>query len=116
MNEIDPLVLYHVVREGLGVLFWPVSALLAVVTLALLAAVVRAWRRGRFGRILGRALLVGLAVTALATLAVPAWTLAGLDALNGPVDVAVAVLFALVPGSLAVAAVFITSAARLRRA
>ena len=113
MSDFDPLVLLFVARESLGQLFWPLLAGAALLFLAVLAAGLRAWRRHALGRPLRHAALAGLFVAVAATFAVPAWTLVGLDALNGVVDIAAAFLFGLIPGVVAAALVFV--ACTLRR-
>lgn len=114
MSDFDPVVLFFIVRESLAGWFWPLLAIAAVLAVALMAATLRARRRHLVGRSLLRALAVGAAVTVVAAFAVPAWTLAPLGALTGGLDVLFAVLFALVPGSVAAAVVYVLGAWRGR--
>lgn len=116
MSELDPVVLFHVAKESFGDSFWPLAAAAGLLAAAVLAAAIRAARHGGLGRPLGRALIAGLVVACAAVFLVPAWTAVGPGALNGAVDIAVAAMFALVPGAVAAALAFLFCAWRGRPA
>jgi len=108
MADMDPIVLFAILRESFGSLFWPAVALVVVLAAGVLLVAVRIWSRGRGLRAgLLAALVVGAVVTALATLLVPAWTHAELGDLRSAVDVAAAVALALAPGAVAACIAFI---------
>lgn len=113
MSDFNPVTLFFILSEAMGGFLW----LLAVVALALLGGIAfgasRLRRAGRPAkRPLMAAAIVGLAATAIFTLLMPAWTLAGLDAFASALDVAGAILLALVPGAMIAAAVFTLASLR----
>jgi hypothetical protein len=109
MSDFDPVVLFSILQESLDTLFWPVLGGAAVLGLAVVAAAVRAAGRGRFGRTLLHGAVAGVVVAAVAFVLVPAWTQADLASLGGVTDVVLALLFALAPGAVAAAVVFVAS-------
>lgn len=116
MRDFDPVALFAILEESLGDWFWPLVALAVALAVGLVLAAVRLRRPGRGGR---RAVTIAIAAGAVAAVGfffvVPAWTLAGTDCLNGPVDYLMAAAIALVPAAVVAALVFIAAAARGRR-
>ncbi|BBK36574.1 hypothetical protein STAQ_16520 [Allostella sp. ATCC 35155] len=116
MRDFDPVALFAILEESLGDWFWPLVALTVALAVAVVLAAVRLRRPGRGGR---RAVAMAIAAGAVAAIgfffAVPVWTLAGIDSLNGPVDYLMAAAMALVPAAVVAALVFIAAAARGRR-
>ncbi len=107
MSDFNPVTLFFIAWETFGV--WLLAPV--VLGLVLLAGVVtgigKLRRVGRPARRpLRAALAMGTLATVIFTLLVPKWTLAGIDALAGPVDWLFAVLIALVPSVLIAMAVF----------
>lgn len=109
MSDFDAVVLFSILQESLDSLFWPVLGAAAVLALAVVAAAVRAAGGGRFGRTLRHGAAAGAVATAIAFVLVPAWTQADLGSLNGATDIMLALLFALAPGAVAAAVVFVAS-------
>ncbi|TFL14283.1 hypothetical protein CSC67_09035 [Pusillimonas caeni] len=95
MKELDPTVLLAVLREMLGPLFWPLSAVLVLGALALAALLLRERRilLRRLGRShvlgllrrLGRSHVLGL-LGGLGALVLMRVSAAGFVAVGGPVD------------------------------
>ena len=110
MSDFNPVTLFFILREGLGAWLW----LLAALALVLLAGIVfgfsRLRRAGRPARRpLMAATIMGVVATAVFTYLAPTWTLADAGAFASGIDVAIAVLLALIPG-LAVASLVFTMA------
>ncbi|WP_374447038.1 DUF5368 family protein [Stella sp.] len=113
MRDFDPLAILSIVEESMGILLWPAAVLAAALLAGVLWAAIRLRRSGRPARRpLAVAVVAALAATAGLAFAVPAWTLAGVDALNGPVDYLFAVLMALAPAAGIAALVFVAAALR----
>ncbi len=113
MSDFNPVTLFFILSEAMGGWLW----LLVVLALVLLGGIVyglaRLRRAGRPAkRPLTAAIAVGLVATAIFTLLMPAWTLAGLDAFASALDVAGAILLALVPGAMIAALVFTLASLR----
>jgi len=83
MKGLDPTVLLAVLREMLGPLFWPLSAVLALGALALPALLLR--ERRILLRRLGRSHVLGL-LGGLGALVLMRISAAGFVAVGGPVD------------------------------
>lgn len=113
MSDFNPVTLFFILSESMGVWLW----LLVAAGLLLLAGIVfglsRLRRAGRSARRpLTAAAIVGLVATAVLTFLMPAWTLAGTDAFASGLDIAIAVLLALVPGAMLAALVFTLASLR----
>jgi FtsH-binding integral membrane protein len=116
MSEFDPVTLFFILFESMGVWLWQLLGLALVLLVGIVASAAKLHRAQRPMRlpIIG-ALLVGLIVAVAATFAVPLWTHAGPGALGAAVDYAFAFLFALVPGAIAGSLIFMLAAARCAR-
>lgn len=116
MRDFDPVALLAILEESLGDWFWPVAALGAALAVAVVVAAIRLARPGRSGR---RPVAMAVAAGAVAAVGfffvVPAWTLAGIDSLNGSIDYLMAAAMALVPAAVVAALVFVAAAACGRR-
>ena len=107
MSDFNPVTLFFILSESLGIWLWALVALAVVLLVGIAAGVVRLRRTDQPARrALMAAFLSGLAATVVFAFLVPVWTLAGPGALGAPVDVLFAVLLALVPGIAAGSAVF----------
>jgi hypothetical protein len=115
MSKFDPITLYFIIFESMGIWLWLLGCFAFVLLVGVFASALRL-RRG--GRSSGRSILTGaatgIATTIIAFFLIPSWTLAGIDALNGPIDYAVAFLLALVPGIFAGALGFTLAAWTVR--
>lgn len=115
MSDLDPVALFFIARESLGGWLWPLIGVGVLLLAGILAGVVHLRRAGRpMRRLLLAAAVAGALATVAALLALPAWTGADLAAFAGPVDYAIAVLMALVPGVAVAAFVFTLAAFRCR--
>jgi len=104
MKELDPTVLLAVLREMLGPLFWPLSAVLALGALALATLLLR--ERRIVLRRLGRSHVLGL-LGGLGALVLMRVLASGFVAVGGPVDwLLLGLVFVL--GVLGAAAAFYT--------
>lgn len=107
MNDFNPITLFVVAQEVLGLWLW---LLIGAGVLVLAGIVTGAMRLRRSGgparRPLMAGLVMGLAATTVAFLLVPRWSMADMAALNAPVDYVIAILIALIPGGLIGGAVF----------
>lgn len=115
MSDLHPVTLFFILHESLGAWLW----LSLAIALLLLAGVVMSARKLYCaGRSMKRpilvALIVGLAVAAAMTFAVPSWTLADIGALSAVVDYVFAFLLALIPGAIAAALAFMLAARRCK--
>ena len=113
MSDFNPLTLFLILSESMGAWLW----LLLAAALVLLGGIVfgfsRLRRAGRPAkRPLVAAAIVGTVATIVFTLLMPAWTLVGTDAFASGIDVAIAVLLALVPGVMIAALVFTMASLR----
>lgn len=116
MSDFDPVTLFFIARESLGVWLWLLLGLAVVLLAGIAGGVLKLRRAGRPAtRPLMAALIVGAVATLAATFAVPGWTLAGPGALGSAIDYAFAILFALVPGASIGALVFMLAASRCAR-
>ena len=107
MNDFNPITLFVVAQEVLGLWLWLLIAAGVLVLLGIVTGAMRLRKARRPARRpLMAALVMGLVATTIAFLLVPRWSLADLAALNAPVDYTVAILIALIPGSLVGGAVF----------
>jgi hypothetical protein len=111
VSDFNPVTLFFILQESLGVWLWLLLALALVLLVGIVMSARKLRRAGRpAGRPFGAAVVVGLLVAAVATFAVPVWTLADFGGLSAAVDYAVAFLFALVPGAIAGSLVFMLAA------
>lgn len=120
MQGFDPVALWAITQETLGLWLWPLLALAFVLLLAVTAGTLRlraaagGWRRPLIAALVG-----GAIVTIVAFLLVPGWSHARLSALAAPVDVVVALAISLLPGAVVAGVIFslvsVTCARRLHR-
>lgn len=97
----------------MGAWLWFLLALAAMLLLGIVVSTLKLRRAGRSAkRPIVVALVVGLIVVVMATFAVPGWTLADIGALSAAVDYDSAFLFALVPGAIIGAMIFVLTAIR----
>lgn len=113
MNDFDPVTLFSILHEGMGLWLW----LLLGIALVLLAGIVASWltlrRAGRPARRpITAALVVGLIAAVALTFVAPAWTLTGPAALSAAIDYVFAFLLALAPAAAIAALVFMLAARR----
>ena len=107
MNDFNPITLFVVAQEVLGLWLWLLVAAGVLVLAGIVTGVLRLRRARRPARRpLMAALVMGLVATAVAFFLVPRWSMADLAALNAPVDYTIALLIALIPGGLIGGAVF----------
>ncbi|MCC6887412.1 MAG: hypothetical protein IT536_02540 [Hyphomicrobiales bacterium] len=113
MSDFNPVTMFFIVYESMGVWLWVSLGLALVLVGGILVSAVKLRRAGAsMKRPVIAALAGGLAVALAATFAVPAWTLADIGALSAAVDYAFAFVFALVPGAIVGAIVFSVAAGR----
>lgn len=113
MRDFDPLAMLSIFQESMGSLLWPAVALVAVLLAAVAWVAIRLRRSRRPAwRPLAMAAVAALVATIGLAFAMPAWTLAGIDALHGPVDYVFAILMALVPAAGIAGLVFVAAALR----
>jgi hypothetical protein len=111
VSDFNPVTLFFILQESLGVWLWLLLALALVLLVGIVMSARKLRRAGRpASRPVGAALVVGLAVAAAATYAMPVWTLADPGGLSAAVDYVVAFLFALVPGGIAGSLIFMLAA------
>ncbi len=116
MSDFDPVTLYFIVHESFGVWLWLLLGLAVILLIGIAGGVLKLRRAGRPAtRPVMAALIVGAIATLAAMFAVPGWTLAGPGALGAAIDYVSAVLFALVPGAIVGALVFMLAASRCAR-
>lgn len=113
MSDFNPVTLFFILSEGMGGWLW----LLMAVALLLLGGIVfgltRLRRAGRPARRpLMAATIVGTVATIVFTFIVPRWTLTDTGSFASVLDVAIAVLLALVPGAMIAALVFTMASLR----
>lgn len=110
MSDFSPVILFAIIREMLGPMFWPAAVVAVTLAAAVVLAVIRAYRRGRgLCAAFVVAVAAGLVVTALAALLAPSWTHAQLSDLQAPVDVIAAIALGLTAGALAAGLAFIVT-------
>jgi hypothetical protein len=113
MSDFNPVTLFFILSESLGGLLW---LLLAVAALLLVGIVFGVSRLRGVGRPAKRPLTAALVVGAVATIAftflLPRWTLTDTGAFASALDVAIAVLLALVPGVMIASLVFTMASLR----
>lgn len=113
MSDFNPVTLFHILHESLGVWLWLLLALALVLLFGIVTAALKLRRAGRpMRRPFLAALIAGLVVAVIATFAMPIWTLADFGALRAAIDYATAFLLALVPGAIVAALVFMLAARR----
>lgn len=113
MSDFNPVTLFFILREGMGGWLWllPAAALLLPGFVGFGISRLRlAGRSAR--RPATAAAIAGLVATAIFTFLMPAWTLAGTDAFASGLDIAAAVLLALVPGATIASLVFTMASLR----
>lgn len=120
MQGFDPVAIWAIIRETLGLWLWPLLALAPVLLLAVTAGALRLRAAaGRWRRPLIAALVGGTIATAISFLLVPGWSHARLSALAAPVDVVIALAMSLLPGAVVAGVIFslvsITCTRRPRR-
>ena len=113
MSDFNPVTLFFILSESLGGLLW----LLVAAALVLLGGIVfglsRLRRVGRPARRpLMAAAIVGTVATIVFTFLLPRWTLTDTGAFASALDVAFAVLLALVPGVMIASLVFTMASLR----
>lgn len=113
MNDFNPVTLFFILFESMGVWLWALVALALVLLVAIALGVIRLRKVGRSAkRPLMAALVIGVAATAIFTALVPFWTQTSPDSFVAPVDYFFAGFLALVPGGIAGAIVFFLTASR----
>lgn len=113
MSDFNPMALFFILYESMNVWLWVSLGLALVLVVGIVASALRLYRVGRsMARPIVAALTAGLIAAAVATFLVPVWTLADIGALSAAVDYAFAFLFALVPGAVIAALVFMLAARR----
>ena len=116
MSDFDPVTLFFIAYESFGALLWVLLGLAAVLLVGIVISALKLRRAGRPAtRPVIAALVVGAVATVAATFAVPGWTLAGPGALAAAIDYGFAALFALVPGAIVGAVIFMLAANRCAR-
>ncbi len=117
MSDFSPVTMFFILYESLGVWLW---LLLGLALVLLTGTVASALKLRRVGAVMKRPLIaaaiIGVAVAVATTFVVPNWTLTDTGALSAPVDYIVAFLFALVPGAIVAALIFIIVASRYKAA
>ncbi len=117
MSDFDPVTIFYILYESMGMWLWVLTGLALVLLLGVISGFMKLRRAGRpASRSLVAAVVAGLFAAAAVTFAVPIWTLADPSALSAPVDYVVAFLFALVPGAIIASLVFMLAARRCARA
>ncbi|MBN9581169.1 MAG: DUF5368 family protein [Afipia sp.] len=107
MSDFNPITLFFILYESMGVWLWLLLTLALVLFVGIVASALNLRRAGRPAkRPILAALIAGSIVTLAATFAVPVWTLADIGALSAAVDYIFAFLFALIPGAVIAALVF----------
>lgn len=113
MSDFNPVSLFFILYESMGVWLWLLLGLALVLLVGIVMSVLRLYRAGRpMTRPIVAAVIVGLIVAMAATFTVPVWTLADIGVLDAAVDYAFAFLFALVPGAIVAALIFMLAARR----
>jgi len=113
MSDFNPVTLFFILSESVGVWLWVLVALAFILLAGIVSGGVKLRKAGRPARRpLTAAIVAGLIVTAIFAFLVPVWTLAGPEALAASVDYAAAILLALVPGASAGALVFFLAASK----
>ena len=108
MSDFNPVSMFFILYESMGVWLWLLLGLAAVLLAGIFLTMRNLLRTGAsLRRPVLMAVIVGVAVAVLATWAVPVWTLAGPGALSAGIDYLFAFLFALVPGAIVGAIAFI---------
>ncbi|HRP78334.1 MAG TPA: DUF5368 family protein [Aquamicrobium sp.] len=113
MSDFNPVTLFFILSEGMGGWLW----LLLAAGLLLLGGIVfglsRLRRAGRPAkRPLIAATVMGTVATIVFTILAPRWTLTDTGAFASALDVAAAVMLALVPGVMVAALVFTMASLR----
>lgn len=113
MSDFNPITLFFILYESVGVWLWLLLGLALVLFIGIVMSALKLYRADRpMKRPILAALIAGLIVAVAATFAVPGWTLADVGALSAVIDYAFAFLFALVPGVIVAALLFILAARR----
>lgn len=113
MSDFNPVTLFHILHESMGVWLWLLLGLALVLLVGIVRAALTLRRAGRpMKRPFLAALIAGLVVAVIATFAKPVWTLADFGALHAAIDYAIAFLLALVPAGVVAALVFMLAATR----
>ena len=113
MSDFDPVSLFFILYESMGVWLWLLFGLALVLPVGIVMRALKLYRAGQsMRRPAIMALTIGLIVAVAVTFAVPAWTLTDIGALGATVDYAFALLFALVPGTFIAALAFVLAARR----
>ncbi len=113
MSDFNPVTLFHIFYESVGLWFWPLLFLAALALYAIVSGL-------RILRVAGRPatrpliamVMVGLAAAVVFTFLVPLWTHADPGALSAPVDYVFAFLLALAPAAVIASLVFSLAARR----
>ena len=113
MSDFNPVTLFFILSESLGSFLWLLLGAAALLLCGIVFGLIRLRRAGRPAkRPLMAAAIVGTVATIVFTFLMPAWTLAGIDAFASALDVAIAVLLALIPGIMIAALVFTMASLR----
>lgn len=113
MSDFNPVTLFFILSESMGGWLWLLIAAAVLLLGGIVFGLSRLRRAGRSAkRPLMAAAIVGTVATIVFTLLMPAWTLVGTDAFASGLDVAIAVLLALVPGVMIAALVFVMASLR----
>lgn len=113
MSDFNPVTLFHIFYESVGLWLWPLLFLATLVLYAIVSGL-------RILRVAGRpatrpliaTVVVGLATAVVFTFLVPFWTHADPGSLSAPVDYVFAFLIALAPAGVVASLVFSLAARR----
>ncbi|MDT3683670.1 MAG: hypothetical protein RO009_01325 [Pseudorhodoplanes sp.] len=113
MSDFNPITLFFILYESVGLWLWLLLGLSLVLFIGIVMSALKLYRADRpMKRPILAALIAGLIVAVAATFAAPSWTLADVGALSAVVDYAFAFLFGLVPGVIVAALLFMVAARR----
>jgi len=113
MSDFNPVTLFFILSESLGSFLWLLLGAAALLLCGIVFGLIRLRRAGRPAkRPLMAAAIVGTVATIVFTFLMPRWTLTDTGAFASALDVAIAVLLALVPGVMIAALVFTMASLR----
>lgn len=113
MSDFNPASLFFILYESMGAWLWVLLGLALALLVGIVMSALKLHRADLpMRRPLTAAIVVGLIASIASTFAMPAWTLADVGALSGTLDYVFAFLFALVPGAVVAALVFMLAARR----
>ena len=113
MSDFNPVTLFFILSEGMGGWLWLLLAAGVLLLCGIVFGLTRLRRAGRPAkRPLMAATIMGTVATVVFTFVAPRWTLTDTGAFASGLDVAVAVLLALVPGVMVASLVFTMASLR----